>query len=376
MKKTFKYRLYPTKAQKTLLSKQLEECRWLYNHMLEHRRNAWGWYGVPLFYNEQQNTLPYLKTIRPTLRLVQSQVLQNVVKRVDLAFKAFFRRLKEGAEDPGYPRFKGKDRYDSLMFPQNNVGFSLQGNVLKLFGVGKVSVLTHRSLEGKIKTCTIKRTSTGKWFVCFSCDNVEPKRLSNSPLSVGIDMGIKEFLTTSEDEDPIVQNPKFLKKSAKRLAQEQRRLDLQKNNPGKDKEKKKKIVAKIHEKVFNQRQDFFHKTAKSLVGKYGIIVVEDLTPSEIVSEYASINNAQYDTAWGTFLSILSNKAAEAGREFVKVDPAYTSQDCSTPGCGHRQKMPLNVRVYKCPKCGKKQDRNRNAATNIKRLGLESLAQSA
>lgn len=256
MKKTFKYRLYPTKAQKTLLSKQLEECRWLYNHMLEHRRNAWGWYGVPLFYNEQQNTLPYLKTIRPTLRLVQSQVLQNVVKRVDLAFKAFFRRLKEGAEDPGYPRFKGKDRYDSLMFPQNNVGFSLQGNVLKLFGVGKVSVLAHRSLEGKIKTCTIKRTSTGKWFVCFSCDNVEPKRLSNSPLSVGIDMGIKEFLTTSEDEDPIVQNPKFLKKSAKRLAQEQRRLDLQKNNPGKDKEKKKKIVAKIHEKVFNQRQDF------------------------------------------------------------------------------------------------------------------------
>ena len=372
MKKTYKYRLYPAKAHQTLLAKQLEECRWLYNHMLEHRKHAWEWYGVSLSCYDQINTLPELKKSRPSLCLVQSQVLQNVVKRVDLAFKAFFRRLKEGAVDPGYPRFRGKDRYDSMTFPQGNVGFALVGNTLRLFGVGKVSVLVHRELEGKIKTCTIRRTKTGKWYACFSCDNVEPKRLLKNPMAVGIDMGIKEFLTTSEAEDEIVQNPKYLKQSAKRLAQKQRKAELEKTNPIL-RDKNKKIVAKIHEKVCNQRNDFHHKTAKRLVGQYGIVIVEDLRPSEMTSEWSAINHAQYDTAWTGFFSILSNKAAEAGREFLKVDPAYTSQDCSTPGCGHRQKMPLHIRTYDCPKCGVKQDRNRNAARNLKRLGLESLA---
>lgn len=372
MKKTFKYRLYPTKNQKTLLSQQLKECRWLYNHMLEHRKNAWKWYGASLFYNEQQNMLPYLKSIRPSLRLVQSQVLQNVVKRVDLAFQSFFRRLKEGAEDPGYPRFRGPDRYDSLTFPQGNVGFSLQGNVLRLFGVGKVSILVHRNLEGKIKTCTIRRTKTGKWYACFSCDNVAQNRLPKNPMAVGIDMGIKEFLTTSEDEDEVVQNPKYLKQSAKRLAQAQRKAELEKTNSS-TRAKNKKIVAKLHEKVFNRRTDFHHKTAKRLVEQYGIIIVEDLRPSEMTSEWSAVNREQYDTAWSGFLSILSNKAAEAGREFLKVNPAYTSQDCSTPGCGYQQHLPLHLRTYDCPKCGVKRDRNRNAARNIKRLGLESLA---
>lgn len=372
MKKTFKYRLYPTKAQKTVLSKQLEECRWLYNHILEHRKNAWDWYGVSLSCYDQINTIPVLKAARPSLFLVQSQVLQNVVKRVDLAFQSFFRRLKEGTEDPGYPRFRGVDRYDSLTFPQGSVGFSLQGNVLRLFGVGKVSVLVHRNIEGKIKTCTIRRTKTGKWYACFSCDNVAPKRLPKNPLAVGIDMGIKEFLTTSEEEDEVVQNPKYLKQSAKRLAQAQRKAELEKSNPIL-RNKNKKIVAKLHEKVFHRRNDFHHKTAKRLVEQYGIIVVEDLTTSEMTSEWSSVNHAQYDTAWAGFLSILSNKAAEAGREFLKVNPAYTTQDCSTPGCGHRQHLPLHLRTYNCPKCGVKRDRNRNAARNIKRLGLESLA---
>lgn len=340
--------------------------------MLEHRKHAWEWYGVSLSCYDQINTLPELKKSRPSLCLVQSQVLQNVVKRIDLAFQAFFRRLKEGAVDPGYPRFRGKDRYDSLTFPQGNVGFVLVGNTLRLFGVGKVSVLVHRALEGKIKTCTIRRTKTGKWYACFSCDNVSPKRLPKNSLSAGIDMGIKEFLTTSEAEDEIVQNPKYLKQSAKRLAQKQRKAELEKTNPILS-DKNKKIVAKIHEKVCNQRNDFHHKTAKRLVGQYGIIVVEDLRPSEMTSEWSAVNRAQYDTAWTGFLSILSNKAAEAGREFLKVNPAYTSQDCSTPGCGQRQKMPLSIRTYDCPQCGVKQDRNRNAARNIKRLGLESLA---
>ena len=372
MKKTFKYRLYPTKSQRTLLSKQLEECRWLYNHALEHRKNAWDWYGVSLSYCDQQNTLPELKSGRPSLRLVQSQVLQNVVRRVDLAFQAFFRRVKEGAQDPGYPRFRGSDRYDSMTFPQGEVGFSLLGGTLRLFGVGKVPIVLHRALEGTVKTLTIRRTTTGAWYATFSCDAVTPKRLPDNPLSVGIDMGIHEFLTTSESEDPVVANPKFLKQSAKRLAQAQRRAELQKSGT-KERAKKKAIVSRIHQKVANQRRDFHHKTALGLVRQYGTLIVEDLLPSEMISEWEAVNRAQYDTAWAGFFSILSSKAAEAGREFLKVNPAYTSQDCSTPGCGHRQKMPLHVRVYDCPSCGVRQDRNRNAARNIKRLGMESLA---
>lgn len=369
MRKAFKYRLYPTKSQKTLLNKQLEECRYLYNHLLEHRNHAYAWYGVHLSCYEQSNTLPGLKTVRPSLGLVHSQVLQNVAKRVDLAFQAFFRRLKEGTKDPGYPRFRGEGRYDSLTFPQGNVGFALLGNTLRLFGVGKVSIVLHRGLQGKLKTCTIRRTGSGEWYACFSCDNVAGGLLPPNPLSTGVDMGIQELLSTSDGE--VFENPKFLHRSAKRLEQAQRKADKQKQ--GKDKIKKKIVLAKIHQKVSDQRRDFHHKTAKLLVGQYGQIFVEDLTPSTMIAKWPAINKALYDTGIAGFLSILSCKAAEAGREFLKVNPAYTSQDCSTPGCGHRQKMPLSVREYRCPRCGLVLNRDVNAARNIKRLGMESLA---
>jgi putative transposase len=199
-------------------------------------------------------------------------------------------------------------------------------------------------------------------------------------LTVGIDLGLTEFLATSEGN--IVPNPKYGKRSAKRLAQAQRKLEARKKaekervpcatNP-KTVLKRKTVVAKIHKQVVNQRTDFFHKTANTLVGEYGYIFAEDLKPSEMTS-YRVLNRTLYDTAWAGFLSILSAKAAEAGREFRKVDPAYTSQDCS--GCCHRQKMPLVVRTYVCPNCGLVLSRDVNAARNIERLGLESLARSA
>ena len=366
MKKTFKYRLYPTKQQKTEMTKTLGTCRVLYNHLLHQRQWAYKYYGISLSYIDQQNDLPDLRDHCPVMTRVYSQVLQNVAKRVDLAFQAFFRRVKNG-EKPGYPRFRGKDRYDSFTFPQS--GFSLMGNVLRLSGIGRVSVRVHRPVEGKIKTCTIMRNSCGEWYVCFSCDGVAAKPLPGNPLVIGIDMGLTDFLTTSDSG--VIANPKYGKQSAKRLAQAQKRLATQKAGT-KPREKKKLVVAKTYKKVVNQRTDFFHKTANGLVAEYGVIFVEDLKPSGMTS-YRAVNRTLYDTAWTGFLSILSNKAAEAGREFRKVSPAYTSQDCSTPGCGHRQKMPLSVRVYACPKCGLVLPRDVNAARNIKRRGLASLA---
>ena len=364
MRKTFRYRLYPTHKQEALLNQQFEECRWLYNHFLEHRRDAWEWYGVSLSHYGQQNTLPALKRERPSLDTVYSQTLQNVAVRIDLAFKAFFRRVKNG-ENPGYPRFKGKGQYSSITFPQWNSGCDLTGNGLRLSKVGVVPIVLHRPVEGKIKTCTILRSSTGKWWVTLSCESVEEQILPANPLPVGIDVGIKTFAALSDGT--IIENPKFLKRSAKRIAQAQRKLELQKKGSP-ERTRAKKIVAKVHERVAFRRTNFAHQESRKIVNQYGRIFVEDITVNDMNS-HRCLNRSIRDVAWSQFFLFLSYKAESAGREFRRVNPAYTSQTCSS--CGHRQKMPLSVRTYSCPCCGMKKDRDHNASLNILRLGLES-----
>ncbi len=364
MLKTFKYRLYPTRKQETLLNRQLEECRWLYNHFLEHRKNAWEWYGVGLSHYEQQNTLPCLKKGRPSLDTVYSQSLQNVSVRIDLAFKAFFRRGKHG-ENPGFPRFKGKGQYSSLTFPQWNSGCDLTGKGLRLSKIGTIPIVLHRPVEGRIKTCTVLKLSTGKWWVTLSCEKVPEKVLPWTALSVGIDVGIKTFASLSDATE--IPNPTFFKQSAKRLAQKQRKLERQKKG-SKEREKTKKIVAKVHERIAFRRSDFAHKESAKIVRQYGRIFVEDMTVNEMNS-HRCLNRSIRDAAWSQFFSFLSYKAESAGREFSKVNPAYTSQTCSS--CGHRQKLPLSDRTFLCPCCGMEKDRDHNASLNILRLGLES-----
>ena len=364
MRRTFKYRLYPTRKQEALLNQQLEECRWLYNHFLEHRRDSWKWYKVGLSLYDQIGTLPRLKKDRSSLEKVYSQSLQNVAVRIDLAFQAFFRRVKHG-ENPGYPRFKGSGQYSSITFPQWNSGCDLTGNGLRLSKVGTVSIILHRPIEGKIKTCTVIKSQTGKWWVTFSCENVPEEILPPNPLPVGIDVGIKSFASLSDETE--IPNQRFFKKSAKRLAQAQRKLELQKKGSP-ERIKVKKIVAKIHERSAFQRSDFAHKESRKIVNQYGRIFVEDITINEMNS-HRCLNRSIRDVAWSQFFSFLSYKAESAGREFKKVNPAYTSQTCSS--CGHRQKMPLSDRTYSCPCCGMEKDRDHNASLNILRLGLES-----
>ncbi|MHB8371013.1 MAG: RNA-guided endonuclease InsQ/TnpB family protein [Leptospirales bacterium] len=324
MRRTFKDRLYPTRKQETLLNRQMEECRWLYNHFLEHRRDSWDWYGAGLSLYDQIGTLPSLKKIRPSLETVYSQTLQNVAVRIDLAFQAFFRRVKSG-ENPGYPRFKGKGQYSSLTFPQWNSGCDLTGNGLRLSKIGTVPIVLHRPVEGKIKTCTVLRSSTEKWWVTLSCENVPERVLPVSPLPVGIDVGIKTFATLSDET--VIENPKFLKRSAKRIAQAQRKLELQEKGT-KAREKVKKVVAKVHERVAFRRTDFAHKESRKIVNAYGRIFVEDITVNEMNS-HRCLNSSIRDVAWSQFFSFLSYKAESAGREFRKVNPAYTSQTCSS-----------------------------------------------
>ncbi len=362
MLKTFRYRIYPTKKQIRIMNQWLEECRWLFNHFLAERKEAWEQEQRSINYHAQATSLPTLKEQRPTLASVHSQVLQNVAVRIDLAFKAFFRRVKAG-EKPGYPRFRGKGRYDSFTFPQS--GFKLDGNILRLSKIGNVKVVLHRPVEGTIKTCTIKRSSTGKWYVMFSCE-WEPTPMPENEQAVGIDVGLHSFATLSTGEQ--IENPKFFRREEKALAKAQRKLfKAEKGTP--ERKKRRKVVARIHERIAWKRQDFIHQHSRKIINRFGIIAVEDLNVNRMVHNHCFAKSIQ-DVAWSGFFQLLAIKAEWAGRKFVAVNPAHTSQTCS--GCGHRQKMPLSERVFKCPCCGAELDRDVNAALNILGLGRQAL----
>jgi len=206
MRKACRYRIYPTKSQATLLEQTLEICRWIYNDTLALRKDAWEQEQCSISLYETDRILTQWKKERPELKQVHSQVLQNVQMRVDLAFKTFFRRVKAG-ENPGHPRFKGKGRYDSITYPQS--GFALDGRVLHLSKIGDVRVVLHRPVEGMIKTLTIRRSLTGKWYACFSVE-YDPAPAQQRETMVGIDVGLESFATLSNGAK--VENPRFFRK--------------------------------------------------------------------------------------------------------------------------------------------------------------------
>lgn len=364
MLKTMKYRLKPTKAQATQLDSQLEECRCLYNHFLAERRDAWEERQESLTYHKQAITLPALKAHCADLSLVHSQVLQNVAVRIDLAFKAFFRRCKAG-EEPGYPRFRGHGCYDSMTFPQYGNGCQMTDGLLKLSKVGALRVIHHRPLEGTPKTCTIRRSSTGKWSVTIACE-VDTQPLPATGEAVGIDVGLISFATLSTGESTPC--PKFLRTDEKDLKRTQRKLSAATKGTS-ERAKRRKIVARVHERIANRRSNFAHQESRRIVNQFDVIAIEDLSVNQMVHNHCLAKSIQ-DTAWSQFATCLAYKAAYAGRQYVAVNPSYTSQDCS--GCGHRQKKTLAERVHSCACCGLTLDRDHNAALNIKRLGLQSL----
>ena len=364
VKKSFQFRIHPTKKQETLLRNTLEQCRRLYNHLLEQRKLSWEEEKKGLSLYDQINTFPVLKERVPELRVVHSQVLQNVAVRIDLAFKAFFRRIKQGI-DPGCPRFRGCGRYDSFTYPQN--GWRINDKSVSLSKIGKVKTIFHRPIEGCVKTCTVRRTATGKWFVSFSCE-IGLNLLPTNDLSVGLDAGLTSFIILSNGEK--VDNPHFFKTEEKTLAKAQRKLSKQAKGT-KKRHKARKVVARVYERITNKRRDFTHKLSSKLVNTYGTIVIEDLSINDMQKDnFRCINKGIADVAWGNFFNLLTYKAEYAGRSVVKVNPAYTSQTCSR--CGYRQKMPLSNRTFQCPCCSLSLDRDHNAAINIHSLGLQTV----
>jgi len=364
MLKTFRYRIYPTQAQRSLLERMLEECRWVYNETLAFRRDAWKERKERTSYYSTIKLLPKWKKERPSLSIVYSQVLQDVQRRVDKAFKGFFRRVKNG-EKPGYPRFKGKGRYRSLTYPQFGFGITEEGN-LHLAKVGDIKIKLHRPLEGVVKNVTVRRYPTGKWFACFAC-YVEPEPLPPNLKATGVDVGIRAFATLSDGTR--VPNPKFFQEEERALAKAQRKLSkCEKGTP--EYKKALHVVQRIHERIRNKREDFLHKLSRWLVNAFGIICFEKLNVKGMLKN-SSLAKAISDAAWRQLIQYTLYKAESAGRVCVLVDPRNTTRTCSR--CGSIIEIPLSERTFNCPRCGLTLDRDHNAAINILRLGLQSLA---
>jgi putative transposase len=362
VRKSFQYGLKLTKKQARMLDKLLEECRWLYNELLAQRILAYEELEMSLTKIQQLMFLPELKMERSSLEKVHSQVLQNVVDRLDKAFSSFFRRSKQG-DKPGFPRFRGAHRYNSLCYPQS--GFEIEGRELKLSKVGRLRILYHRPIEGTIKTCTLKKNASGSWDVAFSCE-VETKPMPLVESSVGIDVGLRTFATLSDGIE--IENPRFFKQAEKALAKAQRQC-VKHAKGTVERRKKGKAVAKIHEKIKNKRKDFCHKESKKIVNEYQYICVEDLAIKEMIRE-SSFAKSIADASWNQFCRYLTYKAEEAGRKMGLVNPAYTTQECSK--CGRREPKDLSTRSHHCLHCGYRTTRDLNAAQNILALGLDGL----
>ncbi len=366
MKKTFKYRIYASAETLVKAERWLNLCQNLYNCALEERREAYRLQRKTISGYSQANELPEIKRENPEYKDVSSQVLQQVLERLDRAYKAFFRRVKAHNGKPGFPRFRGKDRYDS--FTLKNTGWHLENNYLWVNNVGRFKMRLSRPIQGAIKTITIRRTPTNKWYACFSCDEIPKELLPQSDKVAGLDVGIKSFLVDSEGNPPIG-NPKFLNHTLMELRVRQRKLARAKKCSSR-RQNAKLQVAKVHEKIVNQRRDFHHKLANDYIKNYGVIVFEKLQIRNMVRRHTLARDIS-DCAWGQFFEFLDYKAEYAGRIIVKDNPRNTSKKCHVCGAINKE-LKLSDRTWTCLNCGTIHDRDENAAVNHKNEGIKYL----
>ena len=352
--KTFKYRLYPSKEQVQIIDRTIETCRRLYNHWLEDRIYTYQEIKSSPTKFDQVSQLPKLKASNQYLNLVHSQVLQDVAARLDKAYDNFFRRVKQGTEKPGFPKFKGRHHYNSFCYPQS--GFSFSANRVRLSKIGDVKIRLHRPLAGVIKTCSILK-SNGHYYVAFSCE-IEPVKLPTTGKQVGIDVGVADYVITSDGQF----YPKLdaYRKAEKRLKYLQRQVSRRMKGSNR-RRKAVRLLAKQHEKVANQRKDMAHKVSRELVNQNDLIVHEGLQVKNMVKNH-NLAKSIHDAAWSLLFNFLAYKASDAGRQVVAVPPAFTSQICS--GCGELVPKKLSERWHNCPYCGLSIQRDVNAAINI------------
>ena len=359
--KSYKFKIKrPSKTVVRKFEQTLDLCRELYNGGLQERRDAYKLNRISVNYYDQANQLSEIKAVRDDFNSVYSQVLQDVLKRLDKSFQGFFRRIK-AKQTAGFPRFKGKNRYDSFTFPQANGCFKLDGNVLTLSKIGKVKLHLSQNVVGKVKTCTIKKEVSG-WFVVFTVETEERSALlPKTGKQIGIDVGIESFATLSNGEQ--IENFRYFESSQKALRVAQRSVSRKRKGSQSRKQAVIKL-RKIHDKIKNQRHDFAHKVSTQIVKDFDVIAIEDLN---IKGMSRGILAKQInDVAWNSFFQKLTYKAENAGKKLIKVNPNGTSQTCI---CGETVKKTLAVRWHICVHCGYQNHRDIVSAKVILKLGL-------
>jgi putative transposase len=342
--RAWRYRIYPSKYQQEALASHLYECKNLWNALLEYVKKHYDETGKFPARKEL-----YFKTKGSPLF---SQVGQNVADRLVKSLKVMLAKKKTGKK-AGFPRFKSIERAKSFTYPQ--FGFSLNG-ILELSGIGAIPIKKHRNMQGKVKTLTIKKSPSGKWFALFTTELEITKPKKKEGPKTGIDLGVEYFAYLSDGT--VVENPRHLKNAEQKLSIEQRKLSRKKRG-GKNRRKARLKVAIAYEKLTNRRRDFLHKISRKLVNKYSFIAMENLNIAALAGGFLA--KFVRDCSWAEFAGMLRYKAEEAGCEVVLVDPAHTTQLCSN--CGHVQKKSLAERWHSCL-CGASMHRDLNAAINI------------
>jgi putative transposase len=368
--RTYQYRLYPTNAQARALDFLLWQGRNVYNAALEQRIAVYQETGKGITYPQQWGHFRDLRRASPdTLGVLNATSMQQTLRRLDKAFKAFFRRLKAG-ETPGFPRFKGRYRFNSLEYRYGDgckLRFDETGRALfYVQNVGEVKVKYHRPLpdDAVIKHVILKRRNR-KWYVCLQLELPDPVVNEHPGPMVGIDMGVYHLLALSNDAK--IENPRWLRASLANLRVAQRRLSRRQKGSHR-RRKAAEQVARLHERIAHQRRDFWHKLTRHLVDTYALIALEDLTLKFMIAN-PHLSLSTHDAGLGEFQQLLAYKAESAGTQVVTVNPAYTSQVCS--GCGRVVEKALSVRVHCCPDCDLTLDRDVNAARNVWLVAVES-----
>jgi putative transposase len=395
MRRAFVFRLRPTARQHVALAACVDAHRELYNAALQERRDAWSHGKTRVYYGDQSAQLTDIRRVRPDQAVWSFSSQQATLRRLNKAFAGFFRRVKAAntGVKPGYPRFKGAGRFDSVEWPKDGDGarWLPESNRVYLQGIGQVKVDLHRKVAGRVKTIQIKRQGR-RWMLVLSCDDVPTIPLPVTGHQVGIDVGIVSFATTSDGEQ--IDNPRWARAGAVRLAAAQQRLQRARRG-GKNRAAKRETVAARHRKIANQRRDFHHKQARELAARYDLIAVEDLKIANMLRRAKPVvdpaNPGQYlpngaraksglnrsisDAGWGQFVSILRAKAEEAGRAWIEVDPRHTSDGCER--CGHAARENRATQAeFACQRCGHTAPADEHAARNIQRAGLAHHAQAA
>lgn len=363
MIRTFRYPLEPNRTQAAILSNWIEHCRQLYNAALQQRRDAYRLHRKSLSFYDQTHDLTELRASDPEWRDIPMRAERSALHRLDKAFDAFFRRMKSG-QKPGYPRFRGRDRFDSFDLPGALDCVKVDGNHVRLPRIGLVKFHLYRPMVGKVLSVTVKR-SASRWWISFMCDVGAAPEKKPVKTAVGIDLGLTTFAVLSNGDE--VENPRFFKAGEEVLARRQRSLAT-KTRGSRSRQRAKILVGRAYEHVRNQRLDFARKLACEMFARFDLVAHEDLNIKGMV--HGNLAKSIHDASWGVFIGALQSKAECAGKWCVPVDPRGTSQRCSA--CGTVVPKTLSEREHACP-CGARMSRDLNAARNVLKIGAAGRA---